>query len=188
MGKQNGNLFSTLREVKILNGGFPIYKDVGLSIQVLDPRNLWPTSKYVLSPKLIFLSRLQAEFLTCGWDMFRMVDIQEYNAVRIAPPIIERDGEKSLIVDGIHRIYLARAVGFFINCVVVEGIPQEYPIIGLPVPWDEVKVYEEAPRDPKARRNLRPGINDTTECLTAYFRDLSGLGSNGRRPTLGQKG
>jgi len=173
----------TVRSIKTLGDSYPVYKDAEVTIRDFDPSEVHPTSLYVLNGKLDRLRELRAELFEEGIDIFKLDDIVEVNGRAIAPPVIEYDGNKNCIVDGLHRFALASDEGRNVRSIFVDGIDMDRPIIGLPVEWGEVVFRDDLPTDPKDRRRLREGILDTSDSLRNNFRDLTVLGSNGRRPS-----
>jgi hypothetical protein len=121
-----------------------------------------------------------------GIDITKLDEIIPYDGTVIAPPVIENDGQADCIVDGLHRLTIARARHETVRVLYVAN--PETPPIGKPVLWEQVKVVKTPPETAQERRDLREGLDDTSECLRSHFRDLSFLGSNGRRPRKGQTG
>ena len=178
------SLVETIREIRTIGDGYPVYQHAQVSIKEVRPEEVWPISKYVLTATLLFIDEVRNEFLRRGIDIFKLDDIVQTNEVVIAPPLVEYDGNTDCIVDGIHRIYSAKEKGKRITVLYVSGADR--PIIGKPIDWNRVQKVDILPADPKARRDLREGIEDTSECLRRHYRDLSILGSKGRRPSHGQ--
>ena len=83
------------------------------------------------------------------------------------PPIIERHGSAWVLLDGVHRMYLARQVGTTLEAVVVSGVKTPFPtdLHG----WESVSVVSEKPARSERYRNLRPEL----------FRDLKHVGLDG---------
>jgi len=173
----------TVRSITTLGDKYPIYKDAEVEIRDFDPSEVHPTSLYVLNDKLDRLRGLRAELLEDGIDIFKLDDILEVNGRAIAPPVIEYDGTNNCIVDGLHRFVLAGDEGRWVRSIFVNRGDISRPIIGQPVDWHEVVFRDDLPTDPKERRRLREGILDTSENLRMNYRDLTVLGSNGRRPS-----
>ena len=176
-------LTEVVKTIKTLGDGYPIYWNAEVSIRDFNSNEVRPTSLYVLNETLDRVRRLRDDLLEDGVDIFKLDDIYRVNGRVIAPPIIEYEGNVNCIVDGLHRFVLARETKCSIRSVLVTNVNGDRPIIGLPVDWDEVVFRDDLPTDPKERRRLREGVSDTSENLLMNYRDLSILGSNGRRPS-----
>lgn len=82
------------------------------------------------------------------------------------PPITELNGSLVLL-DGVHRSYLALNVGSVFESVLVEHPQAPFPC--TPCSWDSVEVVQEKPAKEKRFHNLNP----------AQFRDLTYVGIDG---------
>ncbi|MEK9151763.1 MAG: hypothetical protein AAB692_00150 [Patescibacteria group bacterium] len=98
--------------------------------------------------------------LGCGVDGRPMI-------AHYVPPIIEESDNRHLLVDGVHRNFLAMNVGTTIEAVVVEHPTEDYPC--KPQVWDQVTPVEEKPPEHKRFFNLRKEL----------FRDLKYVGIDG---------
>jgi hypothetical protein len=179
-------LVEQVREITTLKGGRHPYQDAQIEIREVDPATCFPTSKYVTVDSLVMIGKLARELRSAGVDINHLDDIAPVDGTVIAPPLVEFDGQTDCIVDGLHRMFIARAKHERVQVIHIRNVDPAVPIIGMPVPWEMVRVVKVAPIAPADRRVLRQGIEDTSECLTTHYRDLSGLGSRGRRPSLGQ--
>jgi hypothetical protein len=178
-----------VRETVTLDGGFSVYKHALIFLAKISPSWVRPTSKYVLTYKLGILTTIESMLNAKGISAFDLRDtVPSGEGHSISPPLVEWDGRSLCIVDGIHRFYLARRNRVSVRAIVVVGASKRFPIIGLPVSWNDVLELHELPTNPADRRNLRPGIADTSAELRKYYRDLSYLGSGGRRPSGEQTG
>jgi len=98
---------------------------------------------------------------------------EQLNAPALAcylPPIVERHGKNKVIMDGIHRNYIAKQYGVSINAILVEEISIPFPC-GMRE-WDELQAIslDKKPAD----------INERYFDLTKeLFRDLKYLGIDG---------
>ena len=126
-----------------------------------NPSRVVPTAKYVLRYNLATIEALNQELEAEGIDLFNLVGvvkIDEYNY--ICPPILEVWEEEPfngvpVIVDGAHRLYIARKRGIKVNCVVISGnISSMLPVLPL-AGWEEVIEQDNVPKD---KRNYDPGI------------------------------
>lgn len=176
------DLLKTVRDVRTLDGSYPVYRGAKVSLRMFWAIQVYPISKYVLRSNLELLRNLDKQMLLEGIDIFQLRKVTYWNETVIGPPLVEYDGDVPVIVDGIHRFYLALEMGRAVNCIYVEGADAQFPVIGLPVQWEDVTLRDSLPSDPRLRRDLRPGIEDTSTCLRRHYRDLSFLGSKGRRP------
>jgi len=180
------DLIETIRAITTLEGDFQPYQNASVVLKDFDPNEVVPTSKYVIVDSLVTIGLISRTLRRYGLDINQIDDIVEVDGIKIAPPVIEFDGEKDCIVDGVHRLLIARAKKQKVKCIYIRDA--SLPIIGKPISWETVKVMEVPSEDPRDRRNLRDGIEDTSECLRRYYRDLSVLGSLGRRPRKDQNG
>lgn len=189
----NETLLNIVKHTQTLEGRVAVYEDAQVSLEVVDPSDLKPTAKYVLRENLERVNHTRQEIkdLT-DQDMYyeplfikaRLRD----QRITLAPPVVEEiDGEK-LIVDGIHRCFDSLSNGRRIAVVMVRGVKDDLPPIGLPVSWEQVRVCDTKPETASELRNLHPQVADDTGSIRKYFRDYGRLGSSGRRPRLGQYG
>lgn len=164
--------------------GEPVCEDAIVSIRTFDdPRTqLHPTSKYLYEPILNFVNDgLIPYYQSFGIDMFGIDGIavvrdeltEETNIIAPIFVAVDKDG-LAQIIDGHDRAYLAILHHQPINAIVVEGVDLNKMTDGLPVSWDDVKVYDRFPQK-KDKKNPRPGVE------LADMVDLSPLGSRGRR-------
>lgn len=164
----SGFLEMYLRECIFLNTDSDIwcilpkpYEYTDIRHERIDPSEVRPTAKYVLRSNLATIEALDKELSTQGIDIFNLkgvVKLDENNY--ICPPILEVWEEEPyngipVIVDGAHRLYIARKRGIKVNCVVVSGkISSMLPVLPL-AGWQEVFEKDEVPKD---KRNYHPGI------------------------------
>ncbi len=201
-----GTLKSILRQVSLKGDpAVQIYKDATIRIRKRMIDDLWPTALYVLRSQIAQHTRMFWHLQQYGQNFFDfsgiMQYIQEGNAFTIAPPIIETYTEPSTgravsaIIDGLHRIYAARQIGFDELWVIeISDLPQVLPPIALPVGWDELAAYDAVPPAKQKRRYRYNRAIDYPDLTTVtpepvtpenyqYFlyRDLSVIGSGGIR-------
>ena len=55
-----------VRGTKTLDGRIPLYQNAEISLRFFDPKDLYPTAKYVLKANLEFLLRMREEILEKG--------------------------------------------------------------------------------------------------------------------------
>ena len=180
------SLIELVRDVGTLIGGVRIYRDAEITLRTFDPNSLRPTAKYVVTTNLDFVADMAAELHRSGIDIFHLDELFEGSGYTIAPPIVEFSDGVPAIVDGIHRVHLARALGRTVSVVYIKGVDPNYPIISTPVEWSDVIEYAVKPKESHLLRNVRPGISDTSDGLKKYYRDLRRFGSTGRRPSQHQ--
>ena len=181
-------LLERIRGIKTLGDGTPVYANAKISLERVNPIEAHPTAKYVLKGNLKEQMRIKKELEKRGINTLSLNDIVQYGEDVTSPPVLEREGDRLAIVDGIHRMFVAKQLGVAVNAIVIEGSDPSRPSIGQTVSWSDVKVRGERPTDPKQCRDLKPGISDNSEDLKKHYRDFSGLGSRGRRPSKGQNG
>jgi hypothetical protein len=61
-----------------------------------------------------------------------------------------------LLLDGIHRVWLARQENSLIRCVTVRNCEWQYPSAAYPNEWSEVQVCAEVPKIKKRYRRQLP--------------------------------
>jgi len=91
----------------------------------------------------------------------------KYAIAHYIPPIIELSRERAALLDGVHRMYLARQVGTTLETIAVDRVGAPFPadLHG----WDKVAVVTEKPPLEKRFSNLRREL----------FRDLKYVGVDG---------
>lgn len=175
-----------IRNILTIEDGVSVYENADISIQDFRPDEVYPSALYVLRPHIEKIRCIGSELWRRGVNIFQLDDVINMDEIMIAPPVIEMSDGVPTIVDGIHRFYLARQLGFDVRCVFINGA--SLPLISYPVEWQDVRMYDEPPQQPELRRRIREGISDTSTDLRKYYRDLSVLGSKGRRPRKDQNG
>lgn len=140
------------------------YRESTIALTSVNPNDLNPCALYALSDHLELINRLRAEFQILGIDILNLNSdsaLLEYsrqgrsNAI-ISPPIVEKsvdDDGKLVVVDGLHRVLMARNQGLNnISVVMIENSAS--PIPAYPVSWDEVEVMNHIPPI-EAKRKFR---------------------------------
>ncbi|HLI71596.1 MAG TPA: HD domain-containing protein [Ktedonobacteraceae bacterium] len=168
--------------------------------------DLRPTSFYVLESRLEehrkLQARLQHDYVLSLFDLTGMLRYKQNDrSFLISPPIIETYYESeenamiTAIVDGLHRLWLARELGLSEVWVIeISDIPQQFPLVPLPLQWKDVRVVTSVPSPEHKRRFRFPSFEDfpdisnlTSVPVTAenyqyfFYRDLKELGSTGIR-------
>lgn len=179
-------IINSVLETRTLEGDYPVYENASVDLIPLSPDCVYPTALYVLQSHLDNVWCIYERLLNSGINIFQLDGIVEFEGGIIAPPVVELSDGVPAIVDGIHRFYIARQLGFEVNSLYIERASM--PIISYPVGWNEVVLYDKKPEEARLLRKLRSGIEDKSEVLKTYYRDFSFLGSNGRRARKGQNG
>ncbi len=190
--EKTDELLRIVKETKNMRGE-PIYENSEISLREFDPKDLHPSAVYMLEANLEFLEAMYYDLFKEGIDIFNLdqiVETEKYG--KIAPPIVEmavdeKGNRVPTIVDGIHRSKLAMYLGKRIKVVLIDGVNPDYPLIGLPADWDEVKIYRGKPQAEPELRKLRPGMVGL-EDKSHLFRNLEPVGANKRQLMAWQKG
>lgn len=154
-----------LREIPLI-GDHDIhpYKDKEATIEsrVIMADEVYPLSFYLLKGKLEIHQCLRRRFLAeVGIDVFDLKGGFEFsvdggiNRFIFGPPIVEVsevDGGKPLLLDGLHRLFLARENKEKIRVIWLSNIPKRLPIICYPLAWKEIRQYDKVPTLEEMRR------------------------------------
>lgn len=131
------------------------YKGLAVHQYWVDPRSLDLGQKFVYRPN--YISIVEGFRTICrGFEMIK--GFTQYLACLIVgtdeegtrvlghylPPIVEQHGDRWILMDGVHRSYLARQAGVPIECIVIKGVTTPFPC--SPHLWDEVAVVDEKPK------------------------------------------
>jgi hypothetical protein len=182
------------------------YQTAHINCRQMAIASLAPTAFYVLADQLDqhhnFGERLRSDL---GRELFELDELLAYEQDgqnwRIAPVIIETAYDPSLgqsvsaIVDGLHRVWLAREQGrTMITVVEITEIPAQFPLVPLPLQWSDLSVVERVPANEQKRRFRFPTLSSFPDIsafsdapvtdenyLYFFYRDLSLLGSGGVR-------
>lgn len=177
--------------------------------RTVELNRLSPLSLYVLVGQLEIHAELRRCYLTkYALDPLDLSNIIEFewkgDIYRLGPPIVERynethglhRGEVWGLVDGLHRCFFARRAGLpRIRAIVINEIPDHFPLVPLPLSWEEVRGVEAVPHEVEKRSfrhasldtfpdiswfsNVRPETD--REARYFFYRDLSILVSSGIR-------
>lgn len=90
-----------------------------------------------------------------------------YAAAHYLPPIVEQNGDRLLLLDGVHRNFLIKAVGTTIETIIVRNVTAPFPCD--PQSWEKVLPVDEKPPRPLRFFNLRPEL----------FRNVKRIGIDG---------
>lgn len=199
-------LIDTLRDVRLVGDkAVHIYEHATIRPKKYLIDDLYPLSLYVLGTQIAQHKRMFWHLQQYGQNLFDFTGLMRYaqngQTYTIAPPIVEvytepTSGEAvAVIIDGLHRIYAARQLGFDeLWVITVSGLPKLLPPIALPVDWNDVKLSDVVPGSHSKRRYRferaidYPDMSAVTDVPITpenyqYFlyRDLSILGSSGIR-------
>lgn len=178
-----GELLERLKKTRLQGFGRPfIYEHSELGIlEAVDPRELAPAQRFVLTAGVQAIIDLASEFEQHGIDIFGLrggilfstQDTSE--AIPFIPPVIEEslepDGRTAwLINDGIHRVYAAMKLDRRLNIILARNVPAKYPYYAyaLPSGWDDVTEFAELQdgfqkktyRDPNGYKALFRDFNE----------------------------
>lgn len=159
-----------------------IYMNATMRVADFYPDELNLTSLYVLKPTIAQLEKLRAELLqNHAVDILRHgcilhVRTDDGKLIGTAPPFVEiyeeqvwvvkHRGERTppspvtvkipILKDGIHRAWIARALGIPLRCIVVSGALPQYRPYAYPNGWSQVQLYDEKPPLKKYYRREEP--------------------------------
>lgn len=176
-------LLDAIRRTRLVGfDGVQPYADATITVEALDPDDLAPAQRYVLSSGVATVLELRDALAPFGIDLFaldggawvRTGDGED--RVPVIPPIVEQslepDGRDVLIVnDGMHRVFAARSLGLPITVVVIRGVPVEYPYYATALTggWPEVVELDELPDGFQKKTYRRPSE------YRSLFRDFNAL-------------
>lgn len=203
-------LVSTLRQTTLkYDKQLLPYQTAVFNSRVVSLDEVTPMALYVIKNRLDETIELyDAMMVTYGLSLFDLAGLLTfcYNDLErqtIAPPLIEPYNESHTeaiqkgnivgLVDGLHRCYSARQLGLE-KVRVVDVSETSYPLVPLPARWDLVRIFDQPPPHDQKRfyryQALEefplPSFSFTTPVNERtyqyfFFRDLSNLGSKGRR-------
>lgn len=153
-------LVERLRCVTMLQdpGAFP-YKDTAIAIKSVHTDGIWPAQRYVLQSEFEKVRDLRWALLQHGYDLFELpgyvtiyLEGKDDFPIDLLPPMVEESYEGTgvsvpLLNDGMHRVFLARTCWQKIKCVLVRGVPKEYPYYAYPLVdgWNGVEIVDSIP-------------------------------------------
>lgn len=151
------------------------YRDAVFRLAQFHPDELNPASLYILRKNLDFQYELRAHLMDrYGLDTLQLSDVlhlQDGDKVfGMIPPYVEiiqervgivsADGDRlppavqrvtlPVLVDGIHRVWMAREIDMSVRCIAVRNTSLDHNYSKYPVEWSEVSIYNEVPKE-KAR-------------------------------------
>lgn len=174
-------LLHLLRRVKTLDGRLPFTKASMRSISV-DPRQLKIGQRYVYRDNYQKILERGADAFgelishndglgnAAAYFVFGPNGDDSYSMACYIPPIAERHGENLVIMDGIHRNYVAKQANAHLNAVILENVELPFPCSAHE--WGEISVIPLADKP----KELSERYFDLQKGL---FRDLKYLGIDG---------
>ncbi len=180
---------------------FP-YEKARITLREMFPFELNPGSKYVLQRSFEFQRELRETLMRDhGIDPFQLeggyeIENESGELMTLIPPIIEVSEETmkyvdtrgdlpydhpvqikmNIIVDGLHRIYLARLFDHPVNVLHIQGVPSEYPFYALANQWADIKITQKVPEKPEEKKDYR------RKDSYGLYRDFGVLGCGAPRP------
>lgn len=171
-----------MRHIPTRDGQFPYAKLKKAMVTRVDPHRLLIGQRFIYRDKYqTILEGLQNLFDRFAYGSGGFADLGAYYVFGLdhhgdyvlacyIPPIIEIHGQEKIIMDGVHRSYIARQTGVHPTVVLLDNVEVPFPC--QVEPWHKAQVIALADRPSKmADRyfSLEPN----------YFRDLSHLGIDG---------
>lgn len=133
-----------------------------IELKEVNPDDLWPCALYVLAGNLTTQRDLRTVMKVQGIDPLHLTEgcaLVEFNwdnqeGLVLAPPLVEvseDDGNKQVVVDGLHRVATGRDSGeLTIAVAYVQKIA--VPLPSFPVPWAEVQRVKTIPSTGSKRK------------------------------------
>jgi hypothetical protein len=162
-----------LRTVTLLGDQtvFP-YQHAEIESRLIHPDEVLPISKYVVESNLemqrmlhqLLLKKHNLDTLDLGGDHTSLVFsvAGEEGEWVLSPPIVEEspiDG-KPILLDGEHRFLMAKELNLPVRVAWIRNVPAEFPVVALPIQWNEVKKYETVPPLSEKRVYRYPRLED----------------------------
>lgn len=159
------------------------YENASMRLAEFDPEELNPVSLYLLQKNIDFQIELRAHLLrqyeidTLKQNEVLHLQDKDGKIHSLIPPYVEISTERvvllpkkgdrqappcsvvniPLIIDGLHRAEVARALGLNLFCITVRTKKTlNYPYAAYPVSWSEVQIYPEVPKVKKLYRRQDP--------------------------------
>lgn len=157
------------------------YKHTEIRLASMHPEELNPVALYLLRKNFQVQRALREHLLNeYGIDTLSLSEVlhlrTESGLIGMIPPYVEiseevvsflpREGDRlppekqtlcaPLLIDGLHRAYLARELGVSVGCLVVRNTPKEYPYAAYPCSWNQVILGDEVPKVKKFYRRQDP--------------------------------
>ena len=170
-----------LRQIKTLEGQMP-FTNIKIQLVRIDPRHLKIGQKFVYRENYQNILEsvpgiFQQFMVTAGglgdlgaYFAFGLNGDDRYSMACYLPPIVEKQNNHLVIMDGIHRDYIAKQAGLALNVILVEGVSLPFPC-GMR-DWSDITIISSADKP----KDLKDRYFDLKKEL---FRDLKHLGIDG---------
>jgi hypothetical protein len=170
-----------LRQIRTLDCQMP-FRDIDIQMVRIDPRHLKIGQKFVYRENyqkiLESVPEVFRQFMVTAGGLgdlgayfaFGLNGDDRYAMACYLPPVVEKQDRELVIMDGIHRNYIAKQAGLAINVILVEGVSLPFPC-GMR-DWREITVLPLADKP----KDLNDRYFDLNKGL---FRDLKYLGVDG---------
>ena len=138
-----------------------------IKIETVYTYDLWASCQIVKDYKLEATKALLDAYLTQNIACFSPCFVLSSSNTRtiLLPPILERHGNKLVIIDGMHRLYYATFIAKIaqVSCIVIS---RSVSLPGQPLPFDQVVIRSQKPSD---RRQI------FIDFQPVFFRQISAL-------------
>ncbi len=188
-------LIKKLRKVTLLNSSRDnpifIYEKADIELATVPVSSLMPAQLYQLEEVLEKVKELQGALQEHNLDLFNLKGYLSYetddseNLRNLLPVIVEYQLEEDkkvhpLILDGIHRVILARIQNLDkIQVVKIANVNKDFPVFAYanPKEWEDVRLMNIAP-EPKDKRHWRFPIKKAYR----YYRNFNSAFENVGKP------
>ncbi|MDO8583500.1 MAG: hypothetical protein Q7R51_03135 [bacterium] len=160
-----------------------IYKDSEIDLERVRIKDLFPLQLYELTPSAKLVGSLHENFSKKYKE--NILEMNGYFTYKsgdkryaLIPPIIEDVKGQKIIIDGLHRILLAKKLKKqIITVVLIKNIPEKLILPVGPNKWEELKVVKIAPDNKDKRKWLIP-----PEKGYLYYRNYQSVFQNVGKP------
>lgn len=189
-------LISRLRKVTLLHSSStqnPIYayKDAEVELSEIPVSSILPSQFYYLEEPLLRVERIREALAEHNLDLFSLDGFISYQTnesditYSLLPVVVEYQKEidgsiNPIIVDGIHRVILARKKNLKnVQVVKIGNVSKDYPYPGYVNPngWEDVELAKISP-EKKDKRHWRFPIEEAYK----YYRDFNSAFENVGKP------
>lgn len=152
------------------------YEHASILIEEMGLDDFIPTTLYVLKNGVRFQNQLRQDLLVHGHDSLRLDGALHLShptgSVGLVPPMVEDDPDHGpCLIDGAHRVYMARSLGIeAVKVLRIRNPLPSAPIYAHPNQWNEIVEYDETPADPALKKRYR----DNPRSLYRDFSSLNG--------------
>lgn len=156
-----------------------IYAGAKIKLACVDPNSLLLGQKFVYRKNYTAILE-NFQYLFTGFAMPRGIfkftpyliigqDVNHQDVIaHYLPPIVEIHQDKSILLDGVHRNFIAQRSGNNPETIIIEGVKAPFPC--SPKSWRNIKVVDKKPKNLEDRYfDLEVGL----------FRDLKSIGIDG---------